>query len=148
MKVNEITDSKFNAWRACIGIILLDKVVTDSERNWVNDRMKTIAFTDEQKNILSSDLKNGLDLNQVLTLVTDNKDKAFLVDMIRYVGNLDKNFSNEEREVYKKIEKEILGNKEFENIEKNITNELFNQNKINIKEKESTLEIISNYLFK
>ena len=38
-------DSKFNVWRACIGIIWIDGIVQKEERDWIEDRIEKLRFT-------------------------------------------------------------------------------------------------------
>ncbi len=105
---NEISESKFNAWRACLAVLLIDSKITPEEKKWFEEKLKIIPFSLEQKNILINDFKNGVELESLLPQITDKVDRAFLVDNFRIIANLDRNFSKIEMEKFKNLEAKIL----------------------------------------
>lgn len=92
-------DSKFNMWRACIGVIWIDGKIDEKEEKWIKDKIKNLQFTDEQRSILESDLKGNINLSSVLSKITDKKDRAFLAHQIRVIAHLDKDLCERERKL-------------------------------------------------
>jgi hypothetical protein len=115
-----LTESKFAMWRACMGVVHLDGKVTPEEQKWAKDKMDFIPFSDEQKNILLGDLQGGLELSNVISQVTDRKDKIFLLHMVRTIGHLDGDFSSSEKKAFQKLEEVILANLDLGAIESEI----------------------------
>lgn len=103
-----IDDSKFSMWRACIGVIYLDKKVTKEEKKWAEEKFEALNFSEEQKAILVNDLANGVAIESLHDKITDKRDMAFLLHMMRVISNLDNNFSSEEKAAYQKLENSIM----------------------------------------
>lgn len=101
-------DSKFHMWRACIGCIWIDGRVDLDERMWIEEKIKNLDFTNEQKEILKNDLESNVNMEEVLEKITDQKDRAFLAHQIRVIGNLDSNFSSDEKKLLEKWNKKVL----------------------------------------
>lgn len=95
-------DSKFNVWRACIGIIWIDGIVQTEERDWIEDRIEKLRFTDEQREILKQDLANNINFEEVFSKITRPADRGFLVHQIRVISHMDSDFSPKERALLQK----------------------------------------------
>ena len=102
-------DSKFNMWRACIGAMWIDGNLDPREEKWITEKIENLKFTDEQREILRNDLKGKINFEEVLSKITDKKDRAFLAHQMRVIGHLDDVFSSKERELYEKWNKLVLG---------------------------------------
>ena len=103
-----ISESKFQAWRACVAVIFLDSTVSNEESRWVEEKIKILPLTNDQRLILIKDLKTGISLSETLSKITDKKDLAFVVDTFRVLGNIDNKFSSVEKESFKKLESQVL----------------------------------------
>lgn len=103
-----IDDSKFNMWRGCVAIIFLDKLVSPEERIWVEEKIKKLPLSDEQRNILKKDLETGVDIESILPKITNKVDIAFLVNTFRVLANIDKNFSPAEKTAFNQLEAHVL----------------------------------------
>ena len=108
--MNPMSESKFNMWRACVSIVHLDSVVTSEERKWVEEKILKLPLTIDQAAILKADLAKPLNFEEAFKKVTDKSDLAFVLNTLRVVGHLDKNFSTTEKESFNKLEKIILAN--------------------------------------
>jgi hypothetical protein len=121
MLKNSLTESKFAMWRACMAVIHLDGKVTAEEKAWAEGKINNIPFSEDQKNILISDLEGAIELSGVIANVTDKKDKAFLLHMVRTIGFLDGDFSASEKRAFQKLEGAILNNLDLKSIHAEIT---------------------------
>ncbi|PIP89864.1 MAG: hypothetical protein COW01_06355 [Bdellovibrionales bacterium CG12_big_fil_rev_8_21_14_0_65_38_15] len=104
-----INSSKFSMWRACISVVHLDGRLSTDEDHWVKQKIQSLPLSNEQKAILEGDLANGLDFDKVIQNITEPKDKAFLLHLVRVISYLDGDFSRDEKQAYAKLEKIVLG---------------------------------------
>ena len=103
-----MTESKFNMWRACVSAVHLDNKVTSEERAWVEEKIRLLPFSKEQKDIIAEDLKNGKNFEISFKKITDKIDLAFLLNTLRVISYLDKDFSEMEKINFKKLEEVVL----------------------------------------
>ena len=103
-----INQSKFSMWRACISVVHLDGQLTTGEEHWVKDKIKSLPLSDEQRATLEKDLSHGLNFDEVIQDISEPKDKAFLLHLVRVISYLDGDFSSDEKAAYLKLEKAVL----------------------------------------
>lgn len=115
-----MSESKFNMWRSCVAVVHLDKIVTNEEKKWVEDKSKNLPLSQEQRNILRNDLETGLHFEEAFKKISEKKDLAFLLNTMRVIGFLDKDFSAVEKEKFKKLEDIILKGIDLISIEKEV----------------------------
>jgi len=116
-----LSESKFNMWRACMGIVHLDGHASAEELDWAKGKLELVPFSEEQVEILKNDLMDLEKLDQVVEKITDKKDLAFLLHMTRVIGHLDKNFCHIERAFFENLEKKILSNVDIAAITETVT---------------------------
>ena len=100
--------SKFAMWRACIAVMHLDGRVSAHERDWMRDKLDTLPLSNDQKMTLINDLRGGANLDNLVPFITEAKDRAFLLHLIRVIGHLDNDFSDAEKEAFNKLEQLVL----------------------------------------
>lgn len=118
--MQKINDSKFNMWRACIGSLHFDEQISSEERVWAEEKLKALAFTPEQKALLKKDLEFGNNFDECFAKITDKVDRAFLVNTLRVLGHLDRNFSAAEKEKFKTVEESVLNGIDFNEVIRSI----------------------------
>lgn len=89
--------SKFNLWRACFSFCFVDGFLSPKEEEWIQSKLETLAFSDEQKKTLISDMKARPDIDQLLPLIERPADKGFLVNQMRLLSQLDNQISPQEK---------------------------------------------------
>jgi hypothetical protein len=100
--------SKFNLWRSLFAFCHIDGKVTPEEVQWMTAKLSGLNFTDEQKNILQTDYRAPPRILDLLPLITKPSDRAFLVDQMRVIGHLDKDFSESEKNKMQLVHKEVM----------------------------------------
>lgn len=115
-----MTESKFNMWRACVSAVHLDNKVTTEERAWVEEKIRILPFSKEQKEIIFEDLKNGKSFEVSFKKITDKVDLAFLLNTLRVISYLDKDFSEIEKINFKNLEDIVLKGIDLKAIENEI----------------------------
>jgi uncharacterized membrane protein YebE (DUF533 family) len=115
-----MSDSKFNMWRACVAAISLDGNIATQEKIWITKKAKEVAFSNEQISILEEDLKNPVDIKEIIPLITDKKDLAFLLHQVRVIGNIDGHYDDAEKSAFKEIEKVVMSGLDLDSIQSEI----------------------------
>lgn len=118
--MSKINDSKFNMWRGCMATIHADGSVSKEEKAWAEEKIESLPFSDEQRKIIHEDLSHGLDINTIIPAITHKPDLAFLLHLIRTIGNLDGCFNENEKSVFNTLEKKIMSNLDLGAFEKEI----------------------------
>jgi hypothetical protein len=90
--------SKFNLWRASFSFCFIDGFLSPEESNWIDEKIKLLPFTKEQKDTLIKDLKDSPKLNELLPLITKPADRGFLANNLRILAKLDNQLSIKEKE--------------------------------------------------
>lgn len=111
-------DSKFHMWRGCVAAVWADGVVSSEEREWVLKKIEGLPFTPEQKETLLKDLEGRGDFAEIVSKITDKKDRAFLAHQIRVIGNLDKNYSEEEKKLFSAWHDSVMKGVDLSELEK------------------------------
>jgi hypothetical protein len=101
-------ESKFNMWRSCVAAVHLDGLVSKEERKWVEEKIQKLPVSAEQKLILMADLESSGNFEEAFSKITDKVDLAFLLNTLRVIGFLDKDFSGIERTSFNKLEAIVL----------------------------------------
>lgn len=113
---NKLTESKFHMWRGCVAILLIDKKVHEKELKWFEEKIRGLDLSDEQRQIIFNDLEKSVSFEEIIPLVTNKADKAFLLHQVRVLGHLDGEFDSEEKEAFRKLEMVILDKLDIEGI--------------------------------
>jgi hypothetical protein len=95
-------------WRSCVAAVHLDNVVTPEERQWVEEKIKKLPLTEEQRATLRSDLEDGTNFEEAFKKISDKKDLAFLLNTLRVISFLDKDFSEIEKKNFNNLEAIVL----------------------------------------
>jgi hypothetical protein len=106
--MEKMSESQFNMWRSCVAAVHLDNLVTSEERAWVEDKINKLPLSHDQRLILIADLEIAGNFEQAFKKITDKKDLAFLLNTLRVIGYLDKDFSAVEKESFKNLETIVL----------------------------------------
>ncbi|MBK24257.1 MAG: hypothetical protein CME70_09685 [Halobacteriovorax sp.] len=148
--MSELSESKFNMWRAAFSIIHVDGKVSIEEQAWAKEKLSSLPLSNSQKSTLELDLVKGAKVEELLPSITHKPDRAFLLHLCRTIGHLEGDYSDSEKEAFKYLEKEILKDIDLAPIEAEVQKmeELSNKNKLEIDNKHSILEnVIERLLF-
>jgi hypothetical protein len=108
--MKNMDDSAFNMWRAAIAVTQADGKITESEQKWIDQKLANLPFSQEQRDIIHSDIHNGINFEEAYSKITNAKNRAFLIHLIRTLGHIDQDFSSEEKEIYKRTQDKVLKN--------------------------------------
>jgi N-dimethylarginine dimethylaminohydrolase len=104
----EMDSSKFNLWRALFAFCHIDGHVSPEEKKWMDSKLDSLQFTQEQKDQLHHDYNHPPVILELLPLITKPSDRSFLVDQMRVLGHLDREFSEKERSKMEIVRQEVL----------------------------------------
>ncbi len=83
----------------------------------MRDKLDTLPLSNDQKMTLINDLRGGANLDNLVPFITEAKDRAFLLHLIRVIGHLDNDFSEAEKEAFAKLEQLVLARLNLEEIQ-------------------------------
>lgn len=101
-------ESKFQMWRATVGLVYVDGILSPEEKRWLDKHLKDQPFSDEQKAQIERDIHEGCQIDEILPKVTDKKDRSHLLHFANILFRSDNQYSPEEKEFFKNLEEEIL----------------------------------------
>lgn len=102
-------NDKFQMWRTAIATVFLDKKLAVQEKSWVEEKLATLKFSPEQKEIIEQDLTQETDLVQLFEGVEKPQNRSFVIHLMRVISHLDGDFDSQEERVLNKIRQEVLG---------------------------------------
>lgn len=82
-------ESKFNLWRATFSFCFVDGFLSPEETSYIEERLKSLALSPEQRNTLMQDLKSPPDIEKLFTLIQRPADRGILINNIRVLSRLD-----------------------------------------------------------
>lgn len=112
--------SRFNLWRASFSFCFIDGFLSPEEENWIDEKIKLLPFTNDQKKILIGDLKNAPNLKELLPLITRPADRGFLANNLRVLAKLDNQLSIQEKEKIDQIINAILAGINLNDLKKQV----------------------------
>lgn len=98
-----ISESRFNMWRAVVGVIHADHVVKPHEVNFIVQSTQDIGLSEEQKDVLADDIRNAKEIEIFYQKITNSKDKMDFFHLARAVSWSDGEFDDRERDILIKI---------------------------------------------
>ena len=135
MKIN---DSKFNMWRACVVVTWADGKISSEEKEWVQHKITELNFSEEQKAVLQEELNSPSDFQEIVSKITDKKDRAFLAYQIRLISHLDNDYSVDERALYESWHNIVMKGVELDSLVDEIDS--YYETKIEVYNKSSLFE--------
>ena len=100
-------NSKFNLWRATFSFCFVDGFLSPEETSFIEEKVKALPFTKEQKEILMKDLNFPPSIDKLLPLITSPADRGFLINNIRLLSRID-NLSQTEKVKIDQLTAEVL----------------------------------------
>lgn len=98
-----IPESRFNMWRAIVGVIHADHVVKPHEVNFVLQSTRDIGLSEAQHAILADDMRAAGDIELFYKKITNSKDKMDFFHLARAVAWSDGDFDDSERDLLIRI---------------------------------------------
>lgn len=99
-----IKHSKFNLLRSAIAMAHADGRLQKEEIDWLEQRFRSLPLKPIQLDYLNQDMRQGVDINQTLPLITTHSDREMLLDFARSVFLCDGYFHETEQIWYLQLE--------------------------------------------
>ncbi len=103
-----INESKFQMWRGTIALVQVDNIVTREEKLWLDEHLKKVPFSQEQKDILKRDFTNGIKIDDILLDSLEPRERGMLVSFANTIFKRDGLVESEEI-VLEELTQKILG---------------------------------------
>lgn len=110
-------DSKFNLWRACFSFCFVDGFLSPDEKKWIDEKIKALPFSDNQKTLLMKDLIAPPAIEDLLPLISKPSDRGFLVNQIRMIAHIDHHLTSDEKSKIELVRSKILGEIDLQRLE-------------------------------
>lgn len=92
-ETQEISESRFNMWRAVVSMIHADGVVMPQEINCVLEYTRDIPFSEEQRRVIERDISLPQPVRELFARITSPRDREYFFHLARAVswsdGDLD-----------------------------------------------------------
>ena len=98
--MKNVDDSKFNMWRSLIALVHVDNLMHEDEVKFINEYLDRIPFSQEQKNILKTDLNSAKNVNEFYPLITDPADRSHFIYFARLLFWSDGVFQEQETKIF------------------------------------------------
>ncbi len=102
--MNSVTDSEFYMWRTLFALVHVDHHVTDEEVRFMAEALEDIPFSDEQRDILSTDIKAPQDVVEMFSKITNSRDQAKFFNFAREIVWVDGDYGQDEQNIMLKLE--------------------------------------------
>ena len=106
----ELNNSRFHMWRAVVAIAHADGVVTPHELFFINEYLKDITLSDEQREVIGQGLRNAQDIAHIFGQITEHQDQVDFFALARALSWSDGDFDAQEKKIIKRLEKQMLEN--------------------------------------
>lgn len=106
--MNEVSDSKFQKWRAIVAMVHADQHVAPEEREFVNGYLERIPFTEAQREQLKAELETGVAIDPIIEKITDKADRSLLIHFARMLCYKDGELHPAEAAVLAKLNSSII----------------------------------------
>jgi hypothetical protein len=97
--MSKVTDSEFYMWRTLFAIAHADEIVTREEVRFMAEALEDIEFSEEQRTVLSGDIKHARDIGEMFTKITSKNDQAKLFQHARELVWADGEFGAAEQKI-------------------------------------------------
>jgi len=110
-----ISESKFQMWRGTIALAQVDNHVSKEEKLWLDQHLKKIPFTKEQREILQNDFEKGIKLDDILLNSLEPRERGMLVSFANTIFKRD-GLAPEEEVVLSQLTGQIMGDLKVEEL--------------------------------
>ena len=115
-----VSESRFCMWRAVFAMVHADHVVTDEERDFMENYLEQVAFSDEQKKTLREDMSTAQNVDDMFDLITDPEDQGQFFQFARMLVWSDGDFDEQEKLIKERLTARQLDKFDMDRIRKDL----------------------------
>lgn len=104
----KVSESEFYMWRTLFAMSHVDNVVANEEIRFMSEVLEDVPFSDEQRKILTGDIKVAQDITLMFSKVSDPKDQARFFKFAHDLVWADGEYGKTEQEILLKLQKTHL----------------------------------------
>ncbi len=134
MNTDNVSESRFYMWRAIFAMAHADHVVTEDEREFMQQALSTIPFSPSQRDMLERDIEQAQDTGDMFMKIADQKDRSKFFFYARMLCWSDGDFDEQEQQIMLKLESIHVRNVDFDEMLKDVDLELDEEQKQTIEE--------------
>lgn len=115
-----VSESRFSMWRAVFAMVHADHVVTDEERDFMENYLEQVAFSDEQRKTLREDMSTAQNVDDMFDLITDPEDQGQFFQFARMLVWSDGDFDEQEKLIKERLMARQLDKFDMDKIRKDL----------------------------
>ncbi|GJL85294.1 MAG: hypothetical protein DHS20C02_10690 [Micavibrio sp.] len=96
----QVSQCRFYMWRTVVALAHADHVVTQEERDFIENYLNNVPFSDEQKETLRADLEHAQDVDEMFDEITEASDRAEFFEFARMMVWCDGNYDAQEEKLF------------------------------------------------
>jgi uncharacterized membrane protein YebE (DUF533 family) len=104
MSEEGISDSRFFMWRAVVAMAHADKVIEPEEKEFIENYINRLPFSEKQRETLRRDLEKQRDVAQMFELVTEPEDQSEFFMFARMLVWSDGDYDAQEKKILEYLE--------------------------------------------
>ena len=116
----EITESRFNMWRAIFALAHADDIVVEQEEKFMKEAIERYPFSKEQKAVLELDMKKSQNVGVCFSRITDQEDRSDFFTFARLLVWCDGDFDEQERIILTELKKVHISSLDFQSMVKEV----------------------------
>ena len=98
-----LNESRFNMWRAVFAMAHADHVVTQDEKDFMENYLNHVPFSDVQKDILRGDMEHAQSVDEMFDGISVAEDRGEFFQFARMLCWCDGDFDAQEEEIKNKL---------------------------------------------
>lgn len=116
----EISESRFNMWRAVFAMAHADDVITDQEETFMTEAIEKYPFSETQKDILKKDMRTKQHVGQCFASITEQQDRSDFFTFARLLVWCDGDFDEQEQFILTELKKVHISSLDFQTMMKDV----------------------------
>lgn len=98
-----LSESRFYMWRAVVAMAHADDVVKPHEVNFILENTQNVIMTEEQRSVLTEDLRRPVPMQRVFDRITNPRDKEDFFHLARALSWSDGDFDETEQALLRQL---------------------------------------------
>ncbi|MBL4588960.1 MAG: TerB family tellurite resistance protein [Alphaproteobacteria bacterium] len=117
----QISESRFNMWRAIFAMAWADSVITEDEEKFMRDAIERYPFTEDQREVLELDMTKEQHVGTCFSHITEQQDRSDFFVFARLLVWCDGDFDEQEQYIMTELKKVHISSLDFETMVKDVS---------------------------
>ncbi len=118
--MSNVSESRFNMWRAVFAMAHADNVVTVQERAFMENYLKQVPFSPRQAEALRQDMEEAQDVNEMFAQIVEPEDYAAFFQFARELVWSDGDMAAQEEAIKERLKAEYMDKFDLKRLEREL----------------------------